>query len=195
MTGKPMGGIMKGFYAVLLIACASISGLSQSVAAKWAENSEAPFTLTITADPTNAVLDDTSDRAVKAGSSVVIRIRKTNTSDREIVKWPTTGGPFGDSFEVRDGSGKLVGLRKSNKVGTLGGGEGRLRGSKDMVLPPGESKIDYAQISDWYDMAEPGAYTVQVSQHVSSDPASDVVKSNTITITVLPAEEPPAAQQ
>jgi hypothetical protein len=64
-----------------------------------------------------------------------------------------------------------------------------------MVLRPGESKIDYAQVSDWYDMTKPGTYTIQVSAHVTNDPKSDVVKSNIITVTVLPADDPPTAQQ
>jgi hypothetical protein len=185
---------MKIIYALLFLAAGPVAVFSQSAVSERTEDAKPPFTLTISASPTNPASEDIADQAVNAGSSVMLRIRKTNISDREIVKWPKTGGPFGDSFEVRDPSGNLIELRKSGEVATKSSGEVRIRGTKDMVLQPGESKIDYAQLSDWYDMTKPGTYKVQVSQHVSSDPASDVVKSNTITITVLPAEETPASQ-
>jgi len=185
---------MKICYAFLLLTVASVTAAGQSSTPRQTADIQSPFTLTISANPTNPVLEDMADQTVKAGSSVTLLIRKTNISDRQIIKWPTTGGLFGDSFEVRDSSGNLVKLRNSNKVGALAGGEGRLIGTKDMVLQPGESKIDYAPISDWYDMSRPGTYTVQVSQHISNDPKSDLVKSNIITITVVlpdpPAEDP-----
>jgi hypothetical protein len=186
---------MRIFYAVLLLLVASVVADGQSSEPNQNGDDHPPFTLTISASPTNPALEDLADQGVKVGATVMLRIRKTNVSDREIVKWPATGGPFGDSFEVRDGSGNLVEHRKSNKVGTSGGGEGRLKGTKDVVLQPGESKVDLAPISDWYDMSTPGTYTVQVSGHITDDPKSDVVKSNIIKITVLPADGPPPTQQ
>ncbi len=184
---------MRIFYAFLMLAGTFATAFSQSAALKETGDSKPPFTLTISANPTNPALEDAADQAVKSGSPVMLRIRKTNISDREIVKWPKTGGPFGDSFEVRDSSGNLAELRKSNEVATKTGGEVRIRGTKDMVLQPGESKIDYAQVSDWYDMSQPGTYTIQVSAHITNDPKSDVVKSNIITVAVLPPD-PPAAE-
>jgi hypothetical protein len=44
-------------------------------------------------------------------------------------------------------------------------------------------------------MSAPGIYTVQASAHISDDPNSGVVKSNIITITVLPADNTPPAKQ
>jgi hypothetical protein len=123
------GGIMKIVIAVLLLAVASVTAAGQSAAPQETGDPKPPFTLTISASPSNPALEDTADQTVKSGNSVVLRIRKTNTSDREIVKWPTTGGPFGDTFEARDSSGNLVELRKSDEVATHGGGEGRLRGT------------------------------------------------------------------
>jgi len=38
-------------------------------------------------------------------------------------------------------------------------------------------------------MSQPGTYTIQVSAHTSNDPKSEVVKSNIITVTVLPKPE------
>jgi len=54
------------------------------------------------------------------------------------------------------------------------------------VLQPGESVSYFAPISEWYDLSGPGKYTIQVLQHVSSDPSSAVVKSNKITVTITP---------
>jgi len=42
-----------------------------------------------------------------------------------------------------------------------------------------------------YEMDKPGTYSVQVSECVSDDSASDVVKSNVLTITVVPVSPPP----
>jgi hypothetical protein len=126
------------------------------------------------------------DSTVKDGLYVTLRIKKTNTSDHEITKWPQTGEPFGDHIEVRDSSGALVGPRKSSGPAIFWGGEARLSGTKDMVLQPGESKIDFARVGSWFDLRKPGTYTIQVSQHVSSDPDSAVVKSNKVTITITP---------
>lgn len=70
-----------------------------------------------------------------------------------------------------------------------GGGPGHLIGTKDNVLQPSESNIDRGDVSQAFDMSKPGTYTIQLSQHVANDPKSDVVKSNIVTITVLPVGE------
>lgn len=57
-----------------------------------------------------------------------------------------------------------------------------------MVLEPGETSLVSAPLGDWFDLSRPGKYTVQVSEHVSNDPASEVIKSNIIKITVLPSD-------
>jgi hypothetical protein len=50
--------------------------------------------------------------------------------------------------------------------------------------------IDMISEERWY-----RAHLIQVSECVSNDPASDVVKSNIITVTVLPADDPAPTQQ
>jgi hypothetical protein len=89
----------------------------------------------------------------------------------------------------------LVGPRKPNEVKLKGGDKGGvLQGTKDMVLQPGKSEIDYVPLASWYDMSQPGQYTIHVSAHITNDPKSDVVKSNIITVTVLPAQVNPSEE-
>jgi len=103
-------------------------------------------------------------------------------------------GASGYMFDVRDGNGNLVEYRKrkdlTDGMTMFSGGENRMAGTKDMVLQPGESKINFEPLSNSYEMDKPGTYTIQVSEHISNDPASDVVKSNIITITVVPRDPP-----
>ena len=100
------------------------------------------------------------------------------------------GGNFGYHFDVRDSSGNLVGPRHPDEVMLGGGDKGGFRpGTKDMVLQPGESLIEFVPLASWYDLNHPGDYTIQISAHVSDDPKSDVVKSNIITVTVMPKPE------
>lgn len=65
--------------------------------------------------------------------------------------------------------------------------------AKDNVLQPGEYNIDRDNVSEAFDMSNPGKYTIQLWQHVAKDPKSDVVKSNIFTFTVLPVGAKPPA--
>jgi hypothetical protein len=183
-----MGAIMKMkiIYAVLLLAYFSVASLSEAQAPVQTGNAKQPFTLEISAnldkDHSNKWdFVNSAETTVKAGSMIVLAIRKTNISDREIDKWTAPG----QHSEVRDDGGNLLKPRPLDLSRPMAsGGEGMLRGTKDVVLQPGESKIHDGQLSSGYDLTQPGTYTVQVSEHISNDPASPVVKSNVITITV-----------
>ena len=161
-----------------------------------AETPNQPFTLTISYNQQNPDLESISDQVVKAGSWVGFRIRKTNISDHEIIKISDAAGASGYMYDVRDSSGNLVNYKKHNNLidGMMmtSGGEVRIGGTKDMVLQPLESNINFEPLDSWHEIDKPGTYTIQVSEHVSNDPKSDVVKSNTIT--VLPAEAKPVAE-
>ena len=182
---------MKIMCALLLLAGASVVACGQSDFSKQTIAVNPPFTLTISYNQQNPNIENTANQIVKGDLWVSLRIRKTNITDHEIIKRSDAGGSFGYDYDVRDSNGNLVGPKQSNNVETISGGEERLRGTKDMVLQPGESKIDYVPLASWFDMSKPGIYTIQVSAHITNDPASDVVKSNIITITVM-APDPPA---
>ncbi len=181
---------MKNIYVLCLLLCATFTALSQSAPPVQVETSNPPFTLKIAAYQSNFNEENTAELVVKDSLSVSLRIRKTNISDHEIIKLSDAVGASGYIYDVRDSSGKLVGPKKSEKMAAMSDGEARLRGTKDMVLQPGESKIIFVPLGSWYEIDKPGTYTVQVSEHVSNDPASEVVKSNTLTITVVPPDPP-----
>jgi hypothetical protein len=194
-----MEDFMKIVCACLLLAGISTPVLGQSVASSQTKDAKPTFTLEITANlvtghATEWDFVESSETTVKAGQTVVVRIRKTNISDREIDKWSATGL----TYEIRDGDGNRIKPREfDQKRGDgMSGGGAMLRDTKDTVLQPGENKAISARMDDWYEeLSQPGTYTIQVSEHISADPASDVVKSNKITVTVLPADDPPPVQQ
>jgi len=181
---------MKIAHALLLIAGAFVTVSSQFVVSQQLGDSKPPFKLEITGNrekdhSENWDFANSAKTVIKAGTMLVVRIRKTNTSDREIAKF----SEIGLMYEVRDSRGNLIRPREfDEKRGDgLSGGEGMLLGTKDTVLQPGESKALYARVGNGFDeLRQPGTYTIQVSEHVSDDPASAVVKSNIITVTVAP---------
>jgi hypothetical protein len=184
---------MKNICALLLLLGASFTASSQSVPAAQTEAADPPFKLTIAAYQGNGFdQENTADQIVKGNFS--LSIRKKNISDHEIIKLSDAAEASGYMYDVRDSSGNLVEYKKRNNLidGKMmtSDGENRIIGSKDMVLQPGESKINFEPLGSWYEIDKPGTYTIQVSEHVSNDPASDVVKSNKITITVLPPDPP-----
>jgi hypothetical protein len=184
-----MRGIMKIVFASLLLAGVSVVTSGQDAIPGETESAKPPFTLTISLNQANPNLEATAAQAVKVGSWVAFRIRKTNISDEEIAVRPQ-GRPL--QYDVRDSSGNPVARRKSKDM------QGSVHGVQPAGLPemvqPGESKIIFEAVSSWYEMDRPGTYVIQVSECISDDPASDAVKSNRITVTVLPADEPPANQ-
>lgn len=183
---------MRIVYALFLLAGASIAASGQSEFSKQTVAVNPPFTLTVAAYQSNFNEENTNDQVIKGG--FWLRIRKTNISDDEIIKRSHAGGSYGYYFEVRDSTGSLVGPRKPNEVKLKGDDRGAAAsGTKDMMLQPGESKVDFLPLYSWFNMSAPGTYTIQALAHLTDDPASDVVKSNVLTITLV-APDPPAEE-
>ncbi len=123
--------------------------------------------------------------AVKAGSEIFIKVHLKNTSKRNLSldydADSRTGVGFSHQYEVRDSSGSLAQKRPIShpEIGSTG------HGWPARTLKPGESlDINGDYISRLYDLSQPGKYTIQLSRIVSADAKNDVVKSNTITVTV-----------
>jgi hypothetical protein len=196
-----MGGVMKIVYSLLLLVGVSITASCQTDYFKQNVAVNPPFKLEITAnlDKEHSYLWDfvnSAETTVKAGSIIVVAIRKTNISEQEINKSTHVGIRYGFAYEVRDSGGNLVSLRHPNEIKMVGDGRGgHIIGTKDNILQPGESKIDLGHVSDVYDMSKPGRYTIQVCEHIFDDANSDVVKSNIITITVVAPEPETVAPQ
>jgi hypothetical protein len=191
-----MGGFMKKVYALLLLG-GTIVAPSRTAPTKQTEAVNPPFKLEIAVIQDDRLLGppnfaNSTEAAVGSDSTVMIGIRKTNITDHEIIKRSEAGGSYGYDYEVRDSSGNPVGHRKSNGQSGIGDGRGALlRGTKDMVLQPGEAKLDSVPLGEWYEMSRPGTYTIQISAHVWNDPNSEVVKSNIITVAVPSAKSKP----
>jgi hypothetical protein len=58
------------------------------------------------------------------------------------------------------------------------------------TLKPGESATENSNVARWYDFSQPGKYTIQVSRFIHGNIGDPVVKSNIVTVTVLPPQEP-----
>jgi hypothetical protein len=81
------------------------------------------------------------------------------------------------SYDVRDSSGILV--EKKNR--------GRAVGSvTQRTVEPDETVEEEAVVSRVFDMSRPGQYVIQVSRAISGDPKDGVVKSNIITVKLVP---------
>jgi hypothetical protein len=156
-----------------------------SASAQTGENA-APFTLTISVNSPDFSQDDAGDKMIHIGSAVSVRIRKTNLSDHEIQKTGPDNQAFGYIFDLRDSNGVPVLPHKRRSPWIRGGGPSATAGTKETVLQPGESKVDFAPLSDWYDLSKPGTYTLQISQRISGEASSAVIQSNKITITLAP---------
>lgn len=180
---------MKIAYAFLVIAT-SLAAFGQADVSKQTVTANPPFTLLIGQGATNPPDKNAPDHYAVSGVAMSLPIRKTNITDHEIMKRSHAGGAYGYDINVRNSSGERVGPRHPNEVMLRGGDKGGFQlGAKDMVLQPGESVTDFVPLASWFDIREPGDYTVQVSAHISDDPKSYVVKSNIITITVRPEPE------
>jgi hypothetical protein len=180
---------MKTVYAFAFFTGISAVIFAQSAAFQQNRQIRSPFTLEITAnldrDHSNRWdFANSAESTVRAGSTIVVAIRKTNTSDQDISRWGVTG----QVIEVRDSNGNFVSHRQSDSM--QGSVRAMRAGTNDPVLKPGESDVRRGRLSEGYDMSQPGTYTVQISEHISDDPGSNIVKSNIIAVTVLPKDEP-----
>jgi len=179
----------------LFLIGASLAAFGQSEFSKQTVAPKPEFTLEITANlnkehSTLWDFENCAQTVANSGSMVVVAIRKTNITDHEIIKRTHPNDYYGYYFDVHDSNGEQVALNHPNNVVYTGDGRGgHLVGANDKVLQPGESKIEHVAVSDIWDISKPGIYTFQVLAHVSDDPKSDVVKSNIITVTVLPKPE------
>jgi hypothetical protein len=153
--------------AILGGGLAATSGV-QSAAKTSAEQ---PFSITVAALASE----------VPTGSRVALRVRLTNTSDHDINAsgLHSAGVDWSYGYEVRNVAGQVVHPRphKQERWTRI---SGRVR-----TLKPGESAEDITRLSEDYDLT-PGTYMIQLSRHVSNDPSAGVVKSNTVTITIVP---------
>jgi hypothetical protein len=153
--------------ALLIVGgAAAFLNAAQSTPPKRAEQ---PFSITITPERVE----------VKAGAEVDLKVRLTNTSNRDIGPrgiFYAQGLDTSYRYDCRDASGKSV-AKEIFAMGGLG----------DVPsLRPGESRDSTAQITNACDLSRPGKYEIQASRSIPDDPKHQAIKSNKVTITVLP---------
>jgi hypothetical protein len=151
-----------------------ICAVTAFVGGSFGQTAKDPFSITISADKPTVV----------AGSRVYVRIKLTNTSDHVVDCSTAMVGAFDRRYlyDVLDENGKSM-------IKTDIGPE-RYPGSYQFCnLDPGESTGNGERSISWlYDLTKPGTYTVQVSGFIGNDEKQGVIKSNTITITVVAPE-------
>jgi hypothetical protein len=158
------------FFGSLFLVTTLVVGVPAS-----AQPPQPPFSITIRAEKPD----------IKAGTEVFIKVRMKNVSDHEVdcTRVPTNGWDGAYQYDLRDIRGNLA----ERKL--LVPNHPEIKESSSIwpcILKPGESTNDDHIISRLYDMSHPGKYLIQVSRLISGGHKEDgVVKSNTITITVV----------
>ena len=170
--------------AILFAATASRPAFSQEAA-----NAKAPFTLTIAGNLVPGSRDqwDFANPAVinrKAGEPVFVMVRKTNVSDDPITKGTLVGDFYGYHYDVLDSSGTPV-QRKPQSGFVRFSVQGPVTSP---WLQPGESLLTGDTPTHWLQLSQPGTYTIQAWAHAWDDPKSPIVRSNTLTLIIEPAD-------
>lgn len=172
--------------------------LSGFASASPQNSGKAPFSITIS----------TTEPVFKVGSEIRIKLVFKNTSDGDVPysRGPGVGvEPHGELFstiEVRGAKGELVSETEYRRILTGRPGPSprpatsappkpRPRISMSVIgywLKPGEAREEDIDVSQLYDLSQPGQYTISAFRRLSdvdTDPRSKIIAfSNTLTITV-----------
>jgi hypothetical protein len=159
---------VKNMLLTLLFVMVGLPGIGQSA------SPQPSFTIEIA----------TNTPTVELGSPVKIKIKLTNTSDHDL----DMSGSFNDMtgqdsnfhYVIRDESDNAV-SRKTYNHPELATGHPIL----GRVVKPGATLKEEQDVSRIHELNHPGKYLVQVVRPISGDVNNGVVKSNTITITVV----------
>lgn len=172
------------FLTVLLFALVSSGSCLRAQNAPSSEpNSDAPFTLTISAKAAS----------VESGHVRPLMVKEKNISNRDIdltqqamdishwyqVEIHRNGAPVAKTKEM---------LRREQP---FSGGMVQTNGPFFLTLKPGDEAESEFPISDAFDMSEPGVYEITLALEVDALHSGKpiLVRSNTITITVVPKPE------
>jgi hypothetical protein len=124
-----------------------------------------------------------SSEKIRSGARLTLIVTATNTSDHEIPF--EEAGMFCDyKLDVRDDTGNSVPntpLGQQFKWPCEGTG-------MDIIsfLKSGESREERLSVTDIRDLSRLGVYAIQVSRQIPFDSTGVFVKSNKITITLIP---------
>jgi hypothetical protein len=167
---------MRIVFASLLLAGGSVvaSGLFAQDG-----SSAQPFSITIKASP----------ETVRVGEEARVHVTLTNISGQDLV---LRRSPNPSAAEIHY-TVRVYDKNRKDAPETEYGRHARLRqlaGSDSAaLLKPGEKLEEDSVLSTLVALTSPGEYEVQLSRPVSDDPKAEVVKSNIVTIAVLPKPE------
>ncbi len=123
---------------------------------------------------------------VKLGSPVTIEVTKTNTSNHDLSSMSES--EF--SIDVNDKNGSpapeteaVRRQKEAQKEAQWTRSSGSVMGNP---LRPGDSDRRIIGVDRYYDMDQPGKYTIQLRGGLHIDGNDYIVKSNTVTVTVTP---------
>jgi hypothetical protein len=156
----------------------------------------------------------TAPRSVKSGSPLSVEIALTNLCAGTVLVGGGRRPPeFLYTFEVLDSVGKPAPLTEGGREFVLGertvvGPDGQPRSEKIRVwvgsgweqrLEPGKAFKTQLSVTGLFDLRRPGTYTIQVRPRMlsvlppnaplwkmSDDPSLQSLKSNVVTVTVIP---------
>jgi len=145
--------------------------------------------------PTFSITISTPKAEVAFGADVWITMTMTNISEQTIdcSSWAGSDSVnYSYKYEVRDEQGdmpeKFVLSHSHPEIGPSGS-------SIPCKLEPEKSTKWETWLNRVYLFNRPGKYTIQVSRLAAVKPADGYIKSNTITVTVLPPGEAPPVRQ
>ena len=137
------------------------------------------------AEPWFSVTISAPKASASVRSDVKMKITFANNTGKDLhygAGGPGRDGPVFD-IDIRDGNGKVA-PETSYGLKMHGKGPGSFSGSVfSATVHPGETTEDEVNLSKEYDLSKPGKYTVQVKER---NPVFQAMKSNTLTITVVP---------
>lgn len=137
------------------------------------------------ANPRCSITIKTRSSTVRFGAEVDGIIHIVNTGDRKI-SWAGASSNGVNTlyrYDCRDQTGSSVKKEYLGEMDSAG---------PQPTIEPGESHDIEVPIDRACDLKQPGEYSIQISRSLTDGfGKSEVFKSNTITITVLPADDPP----
>jgi hypothetical protein len=144
----------------------------------FAQSGGAPFSLTLSAATTS----------IRQGGELRVKVTMKNMTSHNIgFVVPRGDDTAEDSYEIEvlDEKGKPApdtAFSRDRKE------PGRFEAGSDVIdtLKPGGELKDEAVITKLYDLTMAGKYVVQFSRRVEAEQGGGMVKSNAITITVVP---------
>jgi len=143
----------------------------------YPQTAQQPFTLKLSAVKSQ----------VSIGDQIEIRIVMTNTSDHPIDCTRTSSNGLDRNYRYDvsyEGQPAPKIIRKHPEIGEE-------FSTWPCIIKPGESASSAGGlISVLYDFNRPGEYTIQVERPAVFAPNNPYIKSNTITIAVLPQDTP-----